>query len=193
MTPYRFSSLPLDSDKIRLLRLLPSDNEAAPLHCELCNYSLQESSQRTHVYDALSYVWGDTHATLPIYVDKNRFNVTENLHAALLHLRDHSFERIIWVDAICINQKDKQEKEQQIRLMYKIYTYANCVIVWLGEEANDSDQALEELRIVASKKAANFAHEEKIQESVTTLLRRDWFQRIWVRRALDDFHRILRT
>jgi hypothetical protein len=103
MSSYPYSSLPPDGDNIRLLRLLPNENEAAPLYCELRNYSLQKLGPRTHLYEALSYVWGDARKTLPIYVDNNRFLVTVNLHAALLRLQDHSFERIIWVDAICIN------------------------------------------------------------------------------------------
>jgi hypothetical protein len=110
MSSYPYSFLPPDGDNIRLLRLLPNEDEATPLHCELRNYSLQKLGPRTHLYEALSYVWGNPCETLLIYVDKNQFLVTVNLHAALSRLRDHSFERIIWVDAICINQKNPEEQ-----------------------------------------------------------------------------------
>src|SRR4051794_22415309 len=116
MSSYPYSLLPQDGDYIRLLRLLPNEDEAAPLHCELRKYSLQRSSLRTHLYEALSYVWGDPDNTLSICVDKNQFQVTVNLHAALSRLRDHSFERIIWVDAICIDQSNKEERKQQVQL-----------------------------------------------------------------------------
>ncbi|TGO13827.1 hypothetical protein BPAE_0704g00010 [Botrytis paeoniae] len=76
MSSYLYSLLPGNGDNIRLLRLLPNENEAAPLHCELCNYSLQRLSIRTHLYKALSYVWGDPKKTLSIYVDKNQFQIT---------------------------------------------------------------------------------------------------------------------
>ncbi|KAH8767132.1 hypothetical protein F5882DRAFT_363368 [Hyaloscypha sp. PMI_1271] len=102
MYSHPYCILPPDGDNIRLLRLLPNEDEAATVQCELRNYSLQRLDPRTHLYEALSYVWGDTLETLPIWVDNNQFPVTVNLFAALLRLRDHSFERIIWIDAICL-------------------------------------------------------------------------------------------
>ena len=115
--------------------------------------------------------------------------MTENLHTALSHLRNFSLERIIWVDAICIDQKNTKEKEQQIQFMAKIYSQANRVLVWLGEAADNSDQALEEIR-AAGGKVANSLNNETIRSAVLALLRRHWFQRIWVReQTLDNFHR----
>jgi hypothetical protein len=141
ISPYSYSSLLPDS--IRLLRLLPHGDEDAPIQCHLFSYSRQEVIKRNHLYEALSYVWGDENKTLPIFIGKHRFDVTENLHAALSRLRDHSLDRIIWVDAICINQRDDEEKEKQIQLMASIYGQAYSVVVWLGKEADNSDLALE--------------------------------------------------
>jgi hypothetical protein len=124
-----------------------------------------------HPYDALSYVWGKPDETRPIVVDEHVLHVTVNLHDALSHLRYRSIERIIWVDAVCINQNDTKEKEQQIQFMAKIYGQANRVVVWLGRAANCSDQALEEIRI----------NKGMVQQAVLALLRRPWFRRIWVR------------
>jgi hypothetical protein len=137
-------------DSIRLLRLVPHQNETADIHCELFNYSFQ-TSQRTHLYEALSYSWGDPDDNLPIFMNGTRFNVTVNLHAALVRLRNHSIERILWIDAICINQEDQLEKERQIQFMAKIYGHANRVLVWLGEAADDSDLALDNLRSAHEK------------------------------------------
>ncbi|KAM3067160.1 hypothetical protein ACMFMG_011713 [Clarireedia jacksonii] len=129
ITADRKSNWMEDSDNIRLLRLLPNEDEAAPIHCELWNYSLQRLSLRTHLYEALSYVWGDPDKTLSIYVDKNQFQVTVNLHTALSYLRDYSFERIIWVYAICIDQSNPEERKEQVQLIAKIYSNAHRVIV----------------------------------------------------------------
>jgi hypothetical protein len=90
MSTYPYSPLPLEGDNIRLLSILPNGDEAAPLRCELRNYSLQKLSTRTYLYEALSYVWGNPHETLPIYVDGEQFRVTVNLHAVLSRLRDPS-------------------------------------------------------------------------------------------------------
>jgi len=160
---------------------MPHEDEAAPIQCQLFNYSLQEAGKRPHLYEALSYVWGDPDKTRPIYIDSYHFDVTENLHAALSRLRDRYLERIVWVDAVCINQTDQQEKGYQIQSMAKIYGHANRVIVWLGETAHDSDRAIEGIRSVAGKKSMNSLNTEFIQQAILALLQRPWFRRIWVR------------
>ncbi|KAF5696935.1 het [Fusarium mundagurra] len=82
------------------------------------------------------------------------------------------------VHAICINQRDSNEKGKQVQSMAKIYAKASRVIVWLGEAAASSDQALEEIRIVAVKNPA--INETNHQQAILALLEREWFQRIWV-------------
>jgi hypothetical protein len=177
---YRYSSIPRGNDSVRLLRLMPHKDETADIQCELFDYSLQNSCKGIHLYEALSYVWGNPDEKLPIFIHKHSFDVTVNLRAALLRLRNHSMERILWVDAICINQEDQEEKEQQIQLMAKIYSQANRVIVSLGEAADDSNLALKEIRIAAGKKSTSSIN-KAIQQAVLMLLQRPWFQRIWVR------------
>ena len=66
----------------------------------------------------------------------HRLLVTANLHGLLSEVRDRLLERVMWIDAICINQEDDNEKGRQVQSMAKIYAYANRVIVWLGEAAN---------------------------------------------------------
>jgi hypothetical protein len=170
----------LSPDSIRLLRLLPHEDRMAPIQCQLFDYSLQESGKRIHLYDALSYAWGDSDNPRSIHIGEHDLLVTTNLHSALSHLRNFSLERIIWVDAICIDQTNTKEKEQQIQIMAKIYGQANRVLVWLGEAADNSDQVLEEIR-AAGGKATNSLNNKIIQSAVLALLQRHWFRRIWVR------------
>ncbi|KAK4155069.1 heterokaryon incompatibility protein-domain-containing protein [Chaetomidium leptoderma] len=153
----------LESGHIRLLRLMPHKRKDAGIQCQLFNYPLHDSGDGTTLYEALSYVWGDAGGRPRISIGQRDVEVTPNLHAALLHLRDTVLERVLWVDAICINQSDPIEKGQQIQFMAKIYAKAGRVIVWLGEAADGSDQAIEDIRFAA----------------VLALLQRPWFQRIW--------------
>ncbi|KAN0075032.1 Heterokaryon incompatibility protein (HET) domain containing protein [Elaphomyces granulatus] len=180
--PYdRYSSLsPGERDgSIRLLRLMPNRDETAVIECQLFNYTL-ESGKGTHLYEALSYVWGNPDETVPIKIGEHCFmKVTKNLHAALLRLRNHSFERIVWVDAVCINQADDQEKAHQIQNMTKIYGQASRVIIWLGEGTDDSDQAFEGIRNAAEDEVTD-SLEEANREPILKLLERPWFRRIWV-------------
>jgi len=175
--PHHYSPLPRENDNIRLLRLLPNKNRTAIIECQLFNYSL-EPDKCTHLYEALSYVWGDPNETLPIFVDGHVLHITVSLHAALLRLRDHSLERIIWIDALCIDQANEKEKEHQIQSMARIYGQANRVIVWLGEEKDNSDQALEIIRSAAEDGSTNVLDNSEV---VPALFQRPWFKRIWVR------------
>jgi hypothetical protein len=187
MSEYVYSSLGPNS--IRLLRLLPHEQEDAPIQCQLFHYSLEGSGNQTHLYTALSYVWGNLANPRYISIAENTLPVTRNLYKALLRLRNSSFERIIWVDAVCINQESIEEKEQQIRFMAKIYGQARSVLVWLGEAADNSDQAIKEIRATGSM-ATKSPKNPTIRSAVLALLQRTWFQRIWVcELTLIRFHK----
>jgi hypothetical protein len=174
---------------IRLLRLLPHPTQDSPLQCQLLEYPLLEPGETeqghdSHLYEALSYVWGDPDGDHSISVDGHDLSVTANLHAALQHLRNRHLERVLWVDAVCINQGDDGEKEDQIRLMANIYSQASRVVVWLGEAGDErGGSALQEIRRVAAEEMSG-SSELKIsaetKQGVLALLRRQWFERIWV-------------
>ena len=183
MPPYRYSPLLPGPDSIRLLRLLPHKDRTAPIQCELFDYTLQEPSQGTHLYEALSYVWGGQEKPRSISIDGQDLPVTVNLHEALSHLRDHFFDRIIWADAICIDQTDLKERGHQVQCMAKIYCKANRVIAWLGDAADDSDRALEHIYL-AAKQTMDPSSSQAIQQAIFAVLQRPWFRRIWVREPL---------
>ena len=144
-----YLTLDPSSKEIRYLRLhpgLPND----PIVCSL-GYSTFDQEARDRVpYQALSYCWGDVNDTTPIKlycpVSKNarftglkvdhaliNYNVTRNLYAALRSLRLFGKPRILWIDAVCMNQADPKEKTHQVGLMNLIYSFAEEVVVWLGE------------------------------------------------------------
>jgi hypothetical protein len=180
---------PLRDGYIRLIRLLPPHpDQRDSIRCQLIEHPLQDSWKGTHPYEALSYFWGSQKKFRSIFIEgkyKSCLCVTENLHAALLRLRDCSIPRILWVDAICINQANNEERAHQVEIMAKIYARASRVIVWLEEETPDrraitnGDRALE----VISNAAVHDRPMEspRDQDAVLTLLQRSWFQRIWVR------------
>ncbi|KAM0168684.1 hypothetical protein ACHAPF_010749 [Botrytis cinerea] len=194
MSQYSYSTNPLDSDSIRLLGLMPDKDLTSPIHCRLHNYSLRESDRGFHLYEALSYVWGSPDKPNFVFINEYSLPVTANLHTALLHLRDRNFERIIWVDSICINQEDNTEKSHQIQLMAKIFGLANRIIVYLGEAADDSDQALESIRVAAEDESTEDESDginETSQRRILKLLKRPWFQRIWVLQEVGFAQQIL--
>lgn len=157
-------------------------------------------------YKALSYVWGDASVTLPILVNEKRYYVTTNCHAALHRLRGVG-ETCLWIDAICINQKDNEEKGTQIPLMRDIYSMAEEVTVWLGRseaERRPEDKSNEDLAFALMKDLERglegFVDFDKANKLFRGLMRGEnphrrwvaleelfshpWFERLWVYQEL---------
>jgi len=87
--------------------------------------SLQDNPK----YEALSYCWGDKSDPATIKLQDRPFEVGKNLYRALIRLRREQEARTLWIDAICINQKDILERAQQVELMGELYSITtNCNI-----------------------------------------------------------------
>ncbi|KAK4864329.1 hypothetical protein LT330_009856 [Penicillium expansum] len=118
-----------DQEEIRLFTILPDNDRTRPIRGNLHIVSLYDSPD----FEALSYTWGSCSEERTIFVNGQCFPVTPNLEEALLHLRQSHRARVVWIDAICIDQKNHSEKTFQIPLMGDIYSTASQVIAWLGE------------------------------------------------------------
>lgn len=128
-----YTTLDEERREIRLLQLLPGkDNDV--LECRLFI-----SAGRQEKYEALSYVWGDPTATETILVNGTRCHVGQNLMQALQHLRQAEHPRLLWVDALCINQNDIEERAKQVQIMGEIYGNAYRTVVWLGDFGSSGD------------------------------------------------------
>ncbi|OJZ90565.1 hypothetical protein ASPFODRAFT_40960 [Aspergillus luchuensis CBS 106.47] len=177
---FTYTEVPLESphSTTRMIRLLPNKDKDAEIECELFNYDLASGGGAdSHLYEALSYVWGRNTRSRTIILNSCVFPVTENLYLALSRLRNRQLERILWVDAICIDQNNREEKAKQIPLMREIYAQAQHVIVWLGEAYEDGDRALEGLRCLAEGQDVDV---RGCKALCVNLFERAWFHRIWV-------------
>ena len=123
-----FSKLKSDKNETRLLELL-AGRWMEDVCCKLQTVSLDDNPS----YDALSYVWGDSGDTDKITVNGCNFQATRNLIGGLQRLRSSRDARILWVDAICIDQANNQEKMQQVGMMADIYMSASSVQIFLRE------------------------------------------------------------
>jgi hypothetical protein len=111
--------------------------------------NLMDRKLSSHLrYETLSYAWDDPNNTRMMQICGKDIEITESLDTALRHLRFEDRPRTLWVDALCINQKDVEEKSAQIPLMAKIYQTASCVLVWLGKEDDSTDLAFKTLEEV---------------------------------------------
>lgn len=133
-----YQHAPLDrADSIRLLELLP-DEFGQPLKSLIHQ---QPHGHGVH-YEALSYTWDGPvfPQQMMIGVDLSSpcISITQNLYNALQHLRFERASRMLWIDAICINQSDTKEKGHQVAHMGKLYSGAESVTAWLGLTRNEN-------------------------------------------------------
>ncbi|KAM5347434.1 hypothetical protein ACJ41O_010439 [Fusarium nematophilum] len=134
--PYKYSALADPKSNIRLLCVKHADRDR--VECSFTHVP-SPSSQK---YNCLSYTWGDpfgrdtTNVTYQIQCDGGYLHVGQNLYDALLHLWRVQKDKLaaIWIDALCINQQDEVEKGDQIKMMDRIYSEAESVVIWLGPE-----------------------------------------------------------
>lgn len=162
-------------DEIRLLRLDPG-TDGDTLSGKLMTVTL---GQRDFEWDALSYVWGSSTNKASLELENGRLLITENLEVALRHLRWLDRERMLWIDAVCINQESSDERSAQIQRMGDIYETATFVIIWLGPDLRGI--------AAASFAALHTATWQRTPESVQAarlamqhILQCEWFQRLWV-------------
>ncbi|KAH6648824.1 HET domain protein [Truncatella angustata] len=112
----------------RLMLLAPGIGDH-PLECSLIVIDPANSPLQ---YEALSYVWGTERAPTPIRCGNGIIGITLNLERALKDLRVPHQTRPLWVDALCTNQKDLDERARQVAYMRQVYKHARRVVVWLG-------------------------------------------------------------
>ncbi|GCB20778.1 heterokaryon incompatibility protein 6, OR allele [Aspergillus awamori] len=135
---FPYDTLDPNRQQIRLLSIHPSKSTSNAIHCSLHTVSLNDSPK----FEALSYVWGTDDATEHIFLDGIEFCVKPNVAKALYQLRRTFRHRDIWVDAICINQCDIEEKNTQVPLMATLYTTADRVVVMLGDATPEIELAV---------------------------------------------------
>ena len=125
------------SRSFRLLTILPGLREDI-VATRLFTAELPVVSGGLPRYDALSYVWGPQADKLQINCNGHNIDVTRNLHSALVQVRSEHDEHVIWIDQLCINQDDVEERSREVAIMGQIYGLAQQVIVWLGPSDGDT-------------------------------------------------------
>jgi len=197
---YKYSRIP-GATHFRLLELRPGHRDG-PIDITITITNFSDTPQ----YEALSYEWGEIEKVESIKCAGKNIAVTHRLLVALRQLRDNYQSRRLWVDAICINQEDASEKNQQVPLMRDIFSRATQVLIWLGSKGprtSDAFQMLSKLarfwmvRDVENKRKGelrplsweNISGEEarllelrdkSLWDAVYEIMERTYFGRIWI-------------
>jgi len=124
-----------------------------PISASLKTYPIKEAPP----YEALSYVWGPYNEEDPdfIFLDGYGFIVTPNLFRALYSLRRDNIDRYLWIDAICFDQDDMDERSSQVQLMRDIYKTSTGTVVWLGDDLPFTSRTFNLLKSVSAGELGN--------------------------------------
>ncbi|KAK4951410.1 hypothetical protein LTR10_010384 [Elasticomyces elasticus] len=201
--PYVYRRLNPEHQETRLLEVFP-DKYHKPLKVVIRPMSLHAK------YETISYAWGDPTPSARIAVSdgglfsrKRHLLVPVETEAALKRVRLPDSSRVVWIDAVCINQANDDERGQQVAIMSEIYRSSNGNLIYLGDEDGLVESAVanmnsiyEEMRLRTNDFTAvqsilyytrgGFRHiEESLgvpldPEAFIDLIGRPWFCRLWV-------------
>lgn len=135
--PYSHERLP--PGYLRLLRVKSSQTHF--VDCEIQKFPLNEAPPFT----ALSYTWDNQPSYKPVLLNKRVLDVTPNAESFLrqVYMRCFVYGSLapcwLWIDSICINQKDDKDKSEQVTQMGSIYIQAERIVIWLGEAKNETE------------------------------------------------------
>jgi ankyrin repeat protein len=201
MDSFRYDPIDLDGCAFRLLQLCYGSE--GPIECHLFDASLDYTIE----YEALSYTWGSSEQFYEISLNDIPIPVTVNLSRALWDLRYPDRDRILWVDAICINQEDVKERGHQVKQMASIYKNAEQVVVWLGRPNLDTSSVFRHMRKLEKIATEHAYHEWEVSDrrwqklwstakpmvdaetttwllqqrrGLESILRHQWFTRVWI-------------
>jgi hypothetical protein len=174
---------------IRVVTLQPAVDSSAEVIC-----TLAKTIVTSETYTALSYVWGDETNKQAIQVNGMPLQVPRNLYSVLKHIRSESEPILLWIDAICINQDDLDERSHQVNQMIDVYRSAKQTYIWLGDEIENLDAGLSLLNwldsqttgkgledvIMALAEFAQSSYRKTGWKAVAELVSRPWFSRVWI-------------
>lgn len=187
LTEYEYKTL-VEPHTVRILNLRPGGKDAGEVVCELVDENLDQVKSK---YEALSWSWGTVEWDQKIQIHHRGkdffFKVPGSLTSALKALRSVKRVRRLWIDAICINQKEPDEKNKQVPMMAKIYGGASSVCIWLGEGDSDGRHAValdfikdEVLKLQSFDELCDNPEASHKWKAMLDLMKRPWFSRRWV-------------
>ncbi|PVH99482.1 heterokaryon incompatibility, partial [Periconia macrospinosa] len=138
-------------------------------------------------YQAVSYAWGEPTQDQPMKLNgQYTLPITKTLASALSRLTGMCSTGYLWIDQICIDQSNLQERSQQVSLMGEIYQSALEVLVWTGQEVNELSETFKKSAQISARVERDLSRigkdtlDKKHVRKITELLCRPWFSRGWV-------------
>ncbi|KAI5360464.1 putative heterokaryon incompatibility [Septoria linicola] len=201
-TGHKYEPLPKEGNFIRLLKFKKKwqrGSRSDVLRFDFVSAELRDNKQCSVDYYAISYAWGANPGLAPIVLNGQRVLIPDSAEAALrgiiAQLGSRSANRMqpIWIDAVCINPDDLNEKQRQAGKMGKVFSTAKIVFVWLGLDDGTAKAGFKSLRLLAKQQgefdSADLGEQDRMewalppgidQDSLEFFLDCPWFTRLWV-------------
>ncbi|KAH8592030.1 heterokaryon incompatibility protein-domain-containing protein [Bisporella sp. PMI_857] len=178
MPQFKYRALEVPDKQIRLIQLLPRrhvgaknledceasklllgstrlghrSSDSGPMECTMHRIWLNDKEKPIPEFVAMSYTWGKPPTrTKPIIIDGATLLITESLDTMLRHVQSDTDMLTLWIDQLCIDQDNIEEKNLQVPLMEEIYPAAVKTIVWLGPADQNSDAIMDFLANVGKE------------------------------------------
>jgi hypothetical protein len=182
MEPYVYESFAGDASstlptQIRVLHLLPGTKEEA-IRCSLLHVTVN----KRFPYEALSYTWGSSDRCHQVECDGFYLRVTSTLQEALRTMRYPDKKRTLWIDQLCINQEDIQERNSQVAIMHLVYKHATRTVVFLSstQKSGQPKTALSTWRLFSELRKASDSGVGDTMKECQDLFTHPWFRRVWI-------------
>ncbi|KAF2119135.1 heterokaryon incompatibility protein-domain-containing protein [Lophiotrema nucula] len=194
-----YNDLSLAKQEFRLLEVVPS-MLGGKIRCRLvrCNLDAPPS------YEAISYTWGDSSIQAQIELGGKGFSTSQKVQDVLRHFRRRNKARMLWIDALCINQASDTERSEQVRIMRQIYRKASGVLIYLDTSLDICTAAFNYLKALGNARfkaeREKYDSNERLSRSemkrydpysniraatgVPYLLANAWFKRVWITQEL---------
>lgn len=177
---------PLLPRHIRLLAITSGSEDFCIIHTSL---------DTAPTYSSVSYSWNNQLRDHDLQIDGSNLKVIENIRTALPHLIKQASTQFLWIDEICIDQENNEERAGQIRLMSDIYTKCLECLIWLGEGTPESDIAIEAIPRISqllklhdpvlvweregiAVRSPNVL-DSPLWKGLVYIFSRPWFRRVW--------------
>lgn len=145
-------------------------------------------SETNQEYDALSYTWGRGPTDHRIICNGMPLPIRENLSDASRTLRDTQDRSLfLWIDAVCINQSNDEEKSEQVWNMHMIFKKARRVIAWLGQAHEDAEKVVTVAQAlwVNPCDIRSTPHKDILLRGIEHIYTRPWFRRLWIQQEVQ--------
>lgn len=194
--------------EIRLFVLEPGSG-TTPIRGNFKTALLSQESKPT--YDTASYAWGNAALRDSVSVDGFDLSVPRSAVQVLQRMRLAGNERTVWIDSVCIDQTDAEDRSYQVQLMSEIFSCTSANFVWLGEDDGDAEETFEMIQALydeARRETDEFSTFKASvwpdwwqvyspptsvhlrEELMVRLFNNPWFARLWYAPCFDMFQQV---